>query len=430
MVIDSNANGAGGVLADGDPPVLEAKALSWSAFVSTYLPALILATGTAIALPAIPGLAKSFHVSFSLATGVTTSFLIGSVAGTIPAGWLIDQFGRRRVMLMGPLLTSIMAFMVAAAHTFPELLIYRFIDGCAAQLWLMGRLAAISHNAAPNQRGKQVSWMFGMNNIGSLIGPLFGGYIANWWGLRAPFVAYGLFALVALFPAFMFTKDTPHRDRQRGAKVKRTISLRELVMPRLVYFGVAFFAALARGPLQAALLNLYAAYAYHLDAVKIGLLATVSTGVTIPISLAAGWALDRFGRKATMVPGFVGVAISMSGLAGAAYFHLALHWYVAILMASVAAQALTGGSIQTVGADVAPPDARGLFLGIWRFTGNGGVALSPVIFAVLAASAGYGASFLFIAAAGAVVAYLLIRHVPETDSEHRQVLVVDRPPAP
>lgn len=406
--------------------VVEAKALSWSAFVSTYLPALILATGTAIALPAIPGLAKSFHVGFGLATGVTTSFLIGSVVGTIPSGWLIDQFGRRKVMLMGPLLTSIMAFMVAAAHTFPELLTFRFIDGCAAQLWLMGRIAAISHNAAPNQRGKQVSWMFGMNNVGSLIGPLFGGFIAKWWGIRAPFVAYGVFALIALFPAFMFTKDTPHRDRQSGTRQRRTISLKEIVMPRLVYFGVAFFAALARGPLQAGLLNLYAAYAYHLGPVKIGLIATISTSVTIPISLTAGWALDKFGRKATMVPGFFGVAISMTGLAGAAYFHLPLHWYIVILLVSVSAQALTGGSIQTVGADVAPPEARGLFLGIWRFTGNGGVALSPVLFAILASFAGYGASFLFIAGAGAVVAYLLVRHVPNTDSEHRQVIVTNR----
>src|SRR5271156_5129798 len=107
-------------------PLEEAKAWSWQAFVSTYMPALILALGTGIALPAIPQLARSFHVGVAEATFVTTSFLIGSVIGTLPAGWLIDRLGRRRVMLVGPLLTSAMAFAVLTAHSFNQLLIYRF----------------------------------------------------------------------------------------------------------------------------------------------------------------------------------------------------------------------------------------------------------------------------------------------------------------
>ena len=80
----------------------------------------------------------------------------------------------------------------------------------------------------------------------------------------------------------------------------------------------------------------------------------------------------------------------------------------------MALQSLTGGSVQTVGADVAPPEARGTFLGLWRFTGQGGATLSPIIFAVIAEQVSYGASFLFVAASAATVASLLIFYVPET----------------
>lgn len=393
---------------------VEAKALSWNQFMSTYMPALILALGTGIALPAIPGLAKSFHVSFAVATGVTTSFLIGNVVGTIPSGWLIDRFGRRWVMLGGPLLTSVMAFLTVTAHNFPELLAYRFFDGCAAQMWLMGRLAAISHGAAPNQRGRQVSWMFGMNSTGMLLGPLIGGGIAS-WNLRAPFAAYGFFALLALVPAFKFTKDTPRSQRPAadGPKIA-PISYRTIIMSRLVYFGVALFAAFARGPLQANLLNLYAAFAYHMKPGAIGELAAAAAGISLPIGFLAGWMMDRYGRKRTMVPGFLGVTVTMGSLAVSAYLHFTLFWYASLFILASAVMSLTGGSIQTVGADVAPPEARGRFLGIWRFTGNAGVALSPVIFAFLSGSVNYGAAFDFIAASSAVVAFLLIRHVPET----------------
>src|SRR5215469_6964297 len=186
-------------------------AVSWDALISTYLPALVLAIGTGVALPAVPTLAKSFNVSFGVASGVVTAFVLGNVAGTIPSGWLIDRFGRRIVLIAGPLLTAATACLIAFVHSFPELLVLRFFGGCAAQMWVMARLAAISHGAAPAQRGRLVSWMFGMDSTGRLAGPLVGGFIASAWGPRAPFLAYAVLALLALIPTSTLAKDTPHR---------------------------------------------------------------------------------------------------------------------------------------------------------------------------------------------------------------------------
>lgn len=392
------------------------KAVSWDAFLSTYLPALVLALGTGVALPALPTLAKSFGVSFGVASGVVTAFLLGNLAGSLPSGWLIDRFGRRPVMIAGPLLTAATAFLVAGTHSFTALLVLRFLNGCATQMWLMARLAAISHGAAANQRGRQVSWMFGMDNTGKLAGPVLGGFIAAAWGARAPFVIYAIMALLALLPTLAFAKNTPRRgkDQRMKARAASPLSIRQIVMPRLAYFGVALFAGLTRGPVQADLLHLYAAFAYHLGPRQIGYLATAGATLSWPIGFIAGWLMDRFGRKRTMVPGFTGVAIAMTALAASAFLHLSLAWYVALFIFGVGMQALTGGSIQTVGADVAPPEARGTFLGLWRFTGQGGATLSPIAFAFLADQVNYGSSFLFTAASAAAVAFLLVCYVPET----------------
>jgi len=400
------------------------KAMSWAAFNSTYLPALILAMGTGVAVPAIPAIAKSFHVGFAVATGITTSFLIGNVAGALPAGWLIDRFGRRRVMLMGPILTAVMAFAVVFAKTYPELLALRFADGFAAQMWLMGRIAGISHGSSPEQRGRQISWMFGMDNTGRALGPLIGGVMASSWGIRSPFIAYGVLALLALVPAYRYLQDTPRRDPVLDAPKASVASepmerytYRRMLATRANYFAIAFFAACARGPIQASLLNLYAAFEYHLKPTQIGFLASATAFIMLPIGFVAGWAMDRFGRKRTMVPGFSGVAFTMAGLAATAFFHLSLSTYVIFFLLASFAQGVTGGSIQTVGADVAPPEARGMFLGLWRFIGQGGVALSPIVFASLA-TASYGASFLFVGGSGAIVAGLVAFRVPETGGKH------------
>jgi MFS family permease len=165
---------------------------------------------------------------------------------------------------------------------------------------------------------------------------------------------------------------------------------------------------------QADLLHLYAAFEYHLGPTQIGYLATGAALLSWPIGFIAGWMMDRYGRKRTMVPGFVGVAFSMTALAVSAFAQLPLGWYVVLFFIGVGLQALTGGSVQTVGADVAPAEARGTFLGLWRFTGQGGASLSPIIFALLADQVNYGSSFLFTAASAATVAFLLIRYVPET----------------
>src|SRR5580693_6436828 len=172
-------------------------ALSWRALLATYIPALILSTGLGIALPAIPALARSFHVSFAVASGVITMFLLGGLCGTIPAGWLIDRFGRRPVLIAGPLIIALAAVGIAYTTSFTVLLALRFASGFAQQMWLVSRLAAISHGAAANQRGRQISWMYSMDSLGRLVGPMLGGFIAGSFGIRSPFFAYALLALVA-----------------------------------------------------------------------------------------------------------------------------------------------------------------------------------------------------------------------------------------
>jgi MFS family permease len=391
-------------------------AVSWRALLSTYLPAFILSTGLGIALPAIPALANSFHVSFGVASGVITLFLLGSLTGTIPAGWLVDRFGRRPVLIAGPLIIAIAALCIAQTTSFTVLLVLRFVSGFAQQMWLVSRLAAISHGAAANQRGRQISWMYGSDNLGRLVGPMLGGFIAAGLGIRAPFIGYAFLALLALVPTILLSADTPRRVAAPGEVNLLGIlqSLRDIVAPRIAYFGVALFAGLTRGPFFADLFHLYAAYTYHLGPRQIGYLATAAAVISLPLAFLAGWLLDNLGRMRTMIPGFFAVSLSLSALAVSAYLHLNVYWYVALFLVAVTTQSLTGGSVQTIGADVAPPQARGTFLGLWQFTGQGGQTLGPILFALLASAVSPTAAFIFTASCALVVLALLVVAIPRT----------------
>lgn len=395
------------------------RALSWSSFFSTYLPAFVLAVGTGVAVPAVAPLARSYGVSFGVASLVVTAFLIGGVFGTIPAGWMVDRFGRRSIMIAGPVFASASGILVVFAQSFPELVAYRLLGGMAAQMWLIARLSAISKNAPAHQRGRQVSWMFGMDHSGKIVGPMLGGFVAGAWGLKAPFLLYAVLALLALVPAFLATREegrttrAARRSNASGTSTYTKMSARQIVVAFLPYFAITLFAGLTRGPVAADLLHLYAAFAYDLGPRGIGLLATAAAAIGLPIGFLAGWIMDRYGRRRTMIPGFTAVAVGMTALSVSAFASFPFTTYVVLFLLASASQSLTGGSVQTVGTDVAPDDVRGRFLGLYRFTGQGGSATSPIVFAILSSQLHYGVAFLFPALTAAVVVLLVWRHVPE-----------------
>ncbi|HEU0166586.1 MAG TPA: MFS transporter [Chloroflexota bacterium] len=406
------------------PSLPSSRAYSWDSVLSTYLPALILGLGVGIALPAVPLLAKSFNVGFGLASLVLTVFLLGGMVGSLPTGSLIDRIGRRKVLLAGPLVTSVMALLTVTAQTFPELLAYRFLDGWAAQMWLMARMTGIAAGTAPGQRARQITLLIGMDNTGRLLGPVAGGFIATAWGLRSPFVAYGILALLALASSAKFAAQDESREPiRKPLPGEERLTFRQLVLPRLPFFGVIFFSAIARAPIFSDLLHLYAAFTYGLNARSIGFLAAGSSGISVPVGMFAGYLMDRLGRKRTLIPSFIGITCAMSLLGVSAFLHLTLWWYVGLFLLAVTVQSLASGSTQTLGTDIAPEEARGRFLGAWQLFNQIGTSLSPLAFAFIADGAGYGWSFVFVATAAAAVATLLITAVPET--HHRSYHLTD-----
>jgi MFS family permease len=197
----------------------------------------------------------------------------------------------------------------------------------------------------------------------------------------------------------------------------------------LVLFGLALFAAAARGPISGDLMTLYAAFRYHLSPAGIGFMASGASAVLLPLSFLSGWAMDHWGRKKLVVPDSFGLGVVGIDMAASAAFHPSFPIYVTLFLLAVGALGLTSGSIQTVGADLAPPEARGMFLGLWRFAGQTGTAGGPVLFVFLADRTGYGSSFVMLAIAAGLAGYLMLARVPEAVRSAVQVLQQSAPPA-
>jgi MFS family permease len=401
----------------------EARMISREMILSLYLPAAVLALGNGIAAPVIPVYAKSFDISFGTASLILIVQGYGQVASTLPTGFLLDKLGRRPVLLAGPILTALSAFLTAFAGSFPELLLYRFLGGAASQMWNQTRLAMIADTGSDRQRGRMIIWMNNLQGLGMLIAPALGGFLGT-IDLRAPFIAHGLLVLLALLPSFKLAKETASvetRSKPGSEAGEWRYVMSEVMKPQMLFFLLAqLLANLTRGNMQG-IMNLYVAYAYDKGPQTLGLMGTANTALVLPISFCAGYVMDRFGRKKTIVPGFVGLFLAACFMAFTAISNASFEVFLLGFFMLNASQGLTAGNMQVLGADLSPARSRGRFFAVWRLIGEVGGATSPVAFSLLASMA-YAASFGFIGVCALSVALLIGFKVRET--------VGGRPPLP
>jgi MFS family permease len=403
-----------------DPQKIETGGvLSSYQLLTLYFPAFILALGYSIATPAIPVFAKSFDTGFGIASLVIVIHAFGGLIAAVPTGFLVDHLGRRPMLYSGPILMAASSCLTAVARSFPELLLYRFLGGAAMEMWRQARLAMIADISKSRQRGRQMSGMVGTEGAGRLLGPALGGMLAL-WSIRMPFVVHGALAFLAIMPSFFLVRESaPGEEKEAIKNAEDHLDTRALIALMLDarylgFFCAQFFASMTRAVLWGGTLLLYATYAYDAGPQLLGGLATTTTIVGIPIILSCGYLMDRFGRKTTMVPGFLLIAIGLAFLGSSAQWHWGLASFIVGYIWSHGGQSVTAGSMQVLGSDLAPAVARGRFFGFLRLAGDIGGLVSPAIFALVAEQIAYSAAFGLFAIFALTTAALLAFSVSET----------------
>jgi len=387
--------------------------------LTLYFPAFVFALGGSIATPAIPVFAKSFDTGFGVASLVIVMHALGGLVAAVPSGFLVDRFGRRVILIVGPLLMALSSGLTALASSFSQLLAYRFIGGAAMEMWRQARLAMVADVGKQRQRGRQITGMVGTESSGRLIGPAIGGVLAT-WSIQVPFVAHAILSLVAIVPSlFLLRESAPGLRRRVSSDAKEQLSNRDLIALMFDrryrgFFCAQLFASMTRGVLWGGTLLLYATFAYDLGAQGLGGLATTGSIVGIPITLWCGYLMDRYGRKTTMVPGFLLMAFGWFFLAASAQWHWSLTLFVIGYLWIHGGHAVTSGSMQVLGTDMAPAHARGRFFGFWRMVGEIGSLVSPALFGFVAEHAGYGSAITMTGLFALITAGLLTFSVKET----------------
>jgi len=140
--------------------------------IGLYGPSVLLSLGQGMVVPTIPALASSFDVSAGLAAQLVTARMLGGVIALLPVGQVLDRFGRRPVLIGGPIIVAVASSLTAVAPIFPLLLLAQFLTGLGSSAWMVAREIVAVDVVRQDQRGRMMSGFHGMNSVGVALGPV------------------------------------------------------------------------------------------------------------------------------------------------------------------------------------------------------------------------------------------------------------------
>jgi len=159
-------------------------------------------------VPVLALYARSFDVSQSAIGVAIAVYGLARFVLAMPAGRLADGLGRRPALAIGGLLTAAGNLLCAYAASFAVLVAGRFVAGAGAGLVLIAGQIVLADISTPARRGRTMAVYQGVFLFAVSIGPLPGGFLAEHYGLRAPFLAYAIMGVLVAATAWVFIPET------------------------------------------------------------------------------------------------------------------------------------------------------------------------------------------------------------------------------
>jgi MFS family permease len=268
-------------------------------------------------------------------------------------------------------------------------------------------------------RGRAIGLLGGVFRIGNFVGPVAGGAIAAAFGLRVPFLFFGLAFLAALLANIAFLPRMDAEEEAPGAVRKLDFkSLKGLFGDQWSSVtwagaGYLFMQMVRSGP--TIILPLFAADVLHLDVQQIGLIMSLSSAVDMALFIPAGYIMDWLGRKVSIISSSVVLSIGIALVPIASSFTSLL--FVSLLIGF--GNGLGAGSMLTLGADLAPEKLRAEFLGFWRLLGDVGATGGPLLIGAVAEAFVLAQTSIAIAGTGIVASLVFAFMIKETLTKKR-----------
>ena len=199
-VAGQSGRGNAGATSDGAAPSRRTRTLLVLAAVAVAFAA----ADTYVVVLALPDMMGSVGVpvdQLQRAAPVVSGFLLGYVAMLPLIGRIADLHGRVPVLVASLLLFALGSLLTALAYDMTSMVSGRFLQGVGGGGLVPATLALVADLYPPHRRGVPLGLVSAVQEIGSVLGPLFGAVVlavADWRAIFAINLAVGLVLTAAL----------------------------------------------------------------------------------------------------------------------------------------------------------------------------------------------------------------------------------------
>ncbi|MEE8473578.1 MAG: MFS transporter, partial [Dehalococcoidia bacterium] len=165
---------------------------------------------------AVPEIATVMAIDPGLVTWVPTASLVAMVALFIPFGRVSDVWGRKRLYVLGMVVSMVSAVLSGLAQDVYQLIGLRLLQGFGSSLIVANSWALVAEAFPPGERGKALGIHTFATFLGLALGPVIGGVLVTYLGWRSIFFFLAPVYLVPLALTLIKLQGTVPSGRSRG----------------------------------------------------------------------------------------------------------------------------------------------------------------------------------------------------------------------
>ncbi|MDB5070506.1 MAG: Tetracycline-efflux transporter [Candidatus Eremiobacteraeota bacterium] len=339
--------------------------------------------GFSILIPLLPFLVKKFDAPDVMVGVVFASYsLCQLIAGPL-WGNVSDRIGRKMVLIVSQVGSTISWTMLAFATSIPWVLFSRAIEGFSG-----GNIgvtqAYVGDLVEPKRRGEAFAYVGAAFSAGFVFGPATGGWLAERYGFAVPFlVAAGLQVLTLLLTIFMLpeSRGKAARDAQTAVGLRDIgRSLTDRAVAPVLWLRLVYTFAMY-GWFSAMTLVLHAQLGWDVAQTSYVFAAFGVLQVILQLAVV-GRVVDALGNR---------VAVNLGlGLCLAAFllvpFATSFWLAVVLLVLFGCGLSIENSSFPALASDLSPDDRRGTVLGVVSGLDSlAGFVMPPIVTGVLGA---------------------------------------------
>lgn len=317
---------------------------------------------------------EQLGASERFATWCVSAFGCGCMLSNLIGGQLADQFGRRRTLLLGLFGGATALVILSIVKTPMVFMLVLFLFALVMEMYRPATAAFLGDVTTAEQRPHAYGLMFMAINLGFSFAPPIGGALSE-RSFSSLFLTDAVTTALYGVVVFLFVRESMPRRTERVEQVPFRQAVQQIAGDTtFVKFTVCHLISLIVFMQGFTTLPLYVRD-LGFSKQEFGLMICINGILIVLLQMPVTHWLSRFDRAKIMVAGELFLAVGF-GLTG---FGQSAAWIVGTIMLWTLGEILQSPYKQAIVAEMARPELRGRYMGIFNLAFAAALMIAPVV---------------------------------------------------